>query len=107
MDGTRAALDRTLWEVVGESRAAQLQSGPSSSAEGRALEDNSVVALYERLVKMGLTPTSPRKVLNLPTVSGLGHTVDVAIWDSTHAYLVELKRRASVEAAMLQAFTAK
>jgi hypothetical protein len=103
----RFSLVSVLWEVVLRSREAQRSGSINTAADGRALEDDSVAAVYERLVSLGLAPSPPRETLRLPTVSGVQHTVDLALRDSMHIYVVELKRRATVETALLQAFVAK
>jgi hypothetical protein len=80
----------------------------AAAAAGHRFEDDVADAAYTALVNRGIhTPTPPRHMLQLPTVSGLCQQFDLVLAHGLRYCIVELKRRSQAEIEQIYAFVAK
>lgn len=95
-----------LWELLEERR---VQSLSKDGSAGHEFEDLTVEKVYTACHRLGtLRPFPPRYTLELPTVSGLYHQIDVVVREGSSGYhLVECKFKQSANIAELYAFNGK
>lgn len=101
-----SVLSGVLWELLTADRVQGLNTDGSA---GHAFEDLTLELVYAACLEKGhLQPFPPRYTLQLPTVSGLHHQVDVGAREGAALYhIIECKFKHTVPVEHLYALSAK
>lgn len=98
----------TLYRLACEqSKLPRIGRSAEASIQGHRFEDLAAKAAYEALVQVGVMPRLPRHTLQLPTLSGLSHQLDLVVSEGLTLFAIELKHRSLSNIDQLQAFIAK
>lgn len=110
--GDQADSLRLIVQIVYSLTLTAVGDMPADSAAaavaGHKFEDEATDIAYTTLVDRGIQPPTPaRRVLYLPTLSGLHQQFDLVVTNGLRYYVVKLKRRSHAEIEQVYAFVAK